>query len=199
METVEKAGESKVLTARERHAEVYATPGLPPFQYFPIGEQGRLWHGRNPLTAIDIQTLADSCGVTHILDLREPQEWASPGRFGGEAIAEIEERGIVWLNVSIRDTTPPNDTDFTKAIAFLQAAVNMPGSHLYVHCRYGRERTGTVLMAWRALNDGTDCDTALAALNAEEAHLTPLPHQQREAQRWVARQRAVDRFSATAD
>ncbi|MES2463663.1 MAG: dual specificity protein phosphatase family protein [Armatimonadota bacterium] len=181
--------EEEVINAIERHTEVYSKPGLPPFQYFSIGTNHRLWHGRNPLTAIDIETLANSCGITHILDLREPQEWASAGRFGGEAIAEIESCGIVRLNVPVKDTTPPGDADFANAVAFLDAAFALPDSRIYVHCRYGRERTGTVLMAWRALHDDTSCDAALAALNAEGAQLSPLPHQRLEAHRWVIRQR----------
>jgi protein-tyrosine phosphatase len=182
--------EEETINAIERHGEVYAKPGLPPFQYFSIGEQRRLWHGRNPLTAIDVRTLANSCGITHILDLREPQEWSSVGRFGSEALREIEACGIIRLNIPVRDITPPEDADFTKAAEFLDEALAEPESRVYVHCRYGRERTGTVLMAWRALRDGTTCDAALAALNAAGAHLSPLPHQQREAHRWLARKRA---------
>ena len=178
-----------ITTAADRHAQVYTTPGLPPFEYFPIGRQGQLWHGRNPLTAFDIETLADSCGITHILDLREPREWNAPGRFGGEALDEIAVRSIVRLNVPVADTTPPTDDDFTDAVEFLNAAWLLPNSHIYVHCRYGRERTGTVLMAWRALHDGIDCENALATLNAEGAHLSPLPYQRLEAQRWVSSRR----------
>ncbi len=184
------ADEEEAINAIERHGEVYAKPGLPPFHYFSIGEQCRLWHGRNPLTAVDVQTLTDSCGITHILDLREPREWSSAGRFGSEAIREIEARGVIRLNIPVRDITPPEDADFTNAAAFLDEAFAVPGSRIYVHCRYGRERTGTVLMAWKALRDGTTCEAALAALNNAGAHLAPLPHQQREAHRWLARQRA---------
>jgi protein-tyrosine phosphatase len=113
-----------------------------------------------------------------------------PGRFGSEAITEIESRGIVRLNVPIPDTTPPEDDAFARAIAFLQAADDLPNSRLYVHCRYGRERTGTILMAWQALRNGTDGETALAALNAAGARLTPLPHQRLQAELWLVRHRA---------
>lgn len=90
------------------------------------------------------------------------------------------------LNVPVADTTPPTDDDFTAAVNFLNVAWLLPNSRIYVHCRYGRERIGTVLMAWQARNDGIDCEDALAAMNAERAHLSPLPHQRGEAQRWVS-------------
>lgn len=173
--------------AVRRHAAVYATPGLPPFTFRSVGAERRLWHGRNPLTAVDVRQLSE-LGITHVLDLRERWEWAAPGRFGSESIAEMEALGIVRCHLPIRDTDISEATQFAAAVGFLQEAWANENHRLFVHCRFGKERTGMILGAWRALRDETDVSTALAALNAEGAVLDPLPHQRQAAQHWLQSQ-----------
>jgi hypothetical protein len=185
-DSLSRGTEAEQEAAKARHQAVYTTPGLPRFVYHRACASERLWHGRNPLTAVDVELLL-SLGVTHVLDLRERWEWAAPGRFGGEAVAAFADAaaGIERLHLPVEDGGTPDGEGFARAVAFLDGAYTVPSGRAYVHCRLGRERTGAVLAAWRALRDGTTAAAALTALNAEGARLDPLPHQLRAAQEFV--------------
>lgn len=158
--------------------------GLPEFEYSQI--TGSLWAGRNPLFERDVARLA-RVGIRHILDLREPAEWAPP-RFGQEALDALPRYGIRRTHLQIDDQTAPDDDTLTAAVALIQAAVES-GEALYVHCRAGMERTAAVLMAWRAATHGESCGEALKALWVRRPILAPMAHQWDAVERWLQRQR----------
>ena len=171
----------KLATLR-RHYQVYATPALPAFEFNTVTD--RILAGRNPLTARDIESLTEA-GVTHILDLREPQEWAPP-RFGSEAREEIERRHLGWLNVVVVDRAAPTATALDQACHFLDTALQAPGQRVYVHCRAGQERTGAVLVAYYARRHGVSYEAALATLRQARPALRVLPAQERAVREWLA-------------
>lgn len=175
----------KRMCDEERHEEVYTTEK--PFIIHCIGTGNRLWHGRRPLTECDIEELQRK-GITHILDLRDPPEWEFIGEVGAEAIDAIAARGIIRKNIPIRDATAPSPEALTEACAFLEEAFADANSCIYVHCRAGIERSGTILSAWRARREGIDFATALAQLQQEGARINPLPHQRSVAEEWLAQQ-----------
>lgn len=165
-----------------RHAEVYATPGLPPFSYFRIDE--RLWHGRNPLTAKDVEELRER-GITHILDLREPKEYEETGRFGRDALHVLDTCGIVRRHIPVPDGGAPGPEALEDACAFLTETLANPEARVYVHCRMGRERTGAVLVAFHSCATGLGYDDALQALQEKGAQIQPLPPQERTVRAWL--------------
>jgi predicted protein tyrosine phosphatase len=173
--------ERKALRLQEHH-DLYATPSLPPFQYDRVAP--RLWAGRNPLTAIDIEQL-QSYGVTHFLDLRETHEWAPP-RFGQAALAEIERVGLTRLHLPITDMGAPLMADLQAAVQFIDRVLGGSKTGLYVHCRAGMERTAAILIAWWARKHQTSYETALAALREGRPILKPLPAQEAAVRRWLA-------------
>jgi rhodanese-related sulfurtransferase len=124
---------------------------IPDFEFDTITP--RLLAGRNPLTADDVAQLRER-GVTHILDLREAREWAGPGRLGSEAVEAIPRAGIERLNLPIGDMTAPAAEDFDRACAFLERALEEPESVVFVHCRAGQQRTGAILAAHVARQQG---------------------------------------------
>jgi protein tyrosine phosphatase (PTP) superfamily phosphohydrolase (DUF442 family) len=164
------------------HAEIYATPGLPPFQYDRVAP--RVWAGRNPLTALDVQALRRE-GITHILDLRQPEEWAPP-RFGEEALLEIERLGLVRRHLPITDMGAPLSSDLDEAVSFLEAVLAEPRTGVYVHCRAGMERTAAVLVAWWVKRHGCSYEAALAALREGRPILRPLPVQEAAVRNWLS-------------
>lgn len=174
-------------TPEARHAAVYATPHLPRFCTWPVTE--RILAGRNPLTEIDVRSLAAQ-GVTHVLDLREPSEWNRPGIFGGEAVDAMAPFGITRRNVPIADFSAPSAAALTEAADWIDQILDPVrgdrAARLFVHCRAGIERTGTILTAWRCRREGESFEVALAALRGEGWPANPLAHQRTAAQAWLA-------------
>jgi rhodanese-related sulfurtransferase len=168
--------------AAERHAEVYATPMLPAFEHWKVA--ARIRAGRNPLTEIDVVELA-ALGVTHVLDLREPSEWSGPGVFGEEALAALAARGIARTNLPIPDLTAPTPEHFAQTAAWLDEVLGKRRTRLFAHCRAGRQRTATILTAWRAWNENEPFEAALRTLRKHGWPADPLPWQRSAAERWL--------------
>jgi len=142
---------------------------------------------------MDVETLADQ-GITHILDLREPDEWALP-RIGAEAVEAIERNGLHRLNVPVTDMGAPTPQSLDIACRFLEEAVKDETSLVYIHCRAGIERTGAVLVAYYARRHGVSYGAALDQLRKGRPCLAPMPHQERAVRQWLANAALVDRRS----
>jgi len=164
-------------------------PGLPAFSFQAIGDT-RLWHGRNPLTAWDVERLRAE-GITHILDLRQPVEWGDgSAMIGSDAVAVLTkaDSGMVRMHIAIPDGGIPGDTEFAKAVAFLEITLADPDARVYVHCRLGRERTGAILAAYHAKSHSVSVDEAVDTLNAQGAKIAPNYAQMAATREWVERQ-----------
>lgn len=155
---------------------------LPEFWFFELEQ--RLLYGRNPLTADDVEKLIAE-GVTRVLDLREDREWSRPDRCGREAVATFEKCGVVRESVPIADTTAPTLEQLDRTWDALSAALSQ-GDTVFVHCRGGIERTGTVIAAFLARRDGLPVDEILRRLEQDSPRLHPLPHQIKAVRRWLA-------------
>jgi hypothetical protein len=161
------------LDELRRHHLVYATPGLPPFQYYRVAEN--LHAGRNPLTARDIRALA-ALGVTDFIDLRDDGEWRAPGRFGIEAVETIEALGLrrAAFPLAGGGLSPGSSLLQGKGIGlssvlddvyeYLKLTMANPDAHVYVHARAGRRRTAAVLAAYLAADSMMGYDEVIAHL-----------------------------------
>jgi ADP-ribosyl-[dinitrogen reductase] hydrolase len=163
-----------------RHQLVYDKPGLPGFHCHQAAPG--VLYGRNPLTAGDVGDL-QRAGVRKVLDLRENKEWDSDYLFGREAVAALSWSGIERVAVAIVDGEAPSAEDLDFTWKLLSAAD--PGLPLYVHCRAGIERTGSVIGAFVARQRGISLHQALDRLAAEGCRLSPLPHQIAAARQWL--------------
>jgi ADP-ribosyl-[dinitrogen reductase] hydrolase len=165
-----------------RHELVYAKPTLPKLGFRQLDHQ--VLHGRNPLTAKDVEALMEA-GVTRVIDLREDHEWGRTGKFGREAVAALDWCGIERLTVPIVDGDAPSTDQLDRTWQLLEEAPE--DGRTYVHCRAGIERTGAVLAAYLARRDGLSLDEVLANLSASDAGLHPLPFQVEAVRHWLAR------------
>jgi len=157
-------------------------PWVPPFVFGSVTP--RLLAGREPRTAAHVAALRQQ-GVTHVLDLRQPEEWTGPGRLGAEALPSLEENSITRLNVPVEDGGAPTPAAFDRAVAFIQDAFLQRGTRVYVHCRAGIERTGAVLVAWWAWEHGAAAAESLDAIQRTKPDTAPLGHQLRAARDWL--------------
>jgi protein-tyrosine phosphatase len=173
------------LIQLRRHREVYAKEGLPPLNHDWIDE--RIMAGRNLLTSRDVD-LKKAQGITHILDLREPHEWAVP-QFGAEAVDEIDRCGLQRLHLPVIDQGAPTRADLEAACQYLQEVLSDPDARIYVHCRAGMERTAAVLVAYHAREQGLTYDEALAALSKRRLAFKPLLNQEKAVRQWLEEQR----------
>jgi len=179
----ENQGVSSSDDVRRRHDAIYADFAVPEFRYWQVAP--RLWAGRNPLSEQDLRELA-ARGVTHILDLREEEEWTGPGRVGSEAVESAAGVGIARQQVPIGDFSPPSAAAFTRASAWLDACFAVPGSVVFAHCRAGLQRTPTILAAWLARREGIGFGEAVERLRQDGYPGEPLQDQRRAAEAWLA-------------
>ena len=122
---------------------------------------GRLLAGEHPCdmddqaSAIRLQSLLDA-GIDSFLDLTEAGERPDYDR--------LLPSDVQVLRCAIRDTSVPTDIAQMRSIqAHLHAAL-AEGRRVYVHCRAGIGRTGTVIGCYLA-EQGQEGPQALTALN----------------------------------
>jgi protein-tyrosine phosphatase len=94
--------------------------------------------------------------------------------------------GIVRLNLPIEDMCAPSVGTLDEAVRSIDAALDSPGTRVYVHCRAGIERTGCVLVAWYARKHSVDAKAALRALRRRRSDLSPGGEQADVVQQWLA-------------
>jgi protein tyrosine/serine phosphatase len=91
-------------------------------------------------------------GVKTIVDLRMTTDtWKQEASL---ALAH----GILYTNVPLKGTGRPKEDQIATALSIIQ---NSPGP-VFVHCRYGCDRTGTIIACYRIRHDGWSNTAALA-------------------------------------
>jgi uncharacterized protein (TIGR01244 family) len=114
-----------------------------------------IYRGAQPTTA-GFQSLA-KLGVKTIIDLRE-----TDGRSALEKKA-VEANGMRYINIPLRGMSAPSPADVEKILALFND--NSAGP-VFVHCRRGADRTGTVVACYRIAHDGWDNAKALSEAKA---------------------------------
>jgi tyrosine-protein phosphatase SIW14 len=109
-----------------------------------------IYRGAQPTTA-GFQGLA-KLGVKTIIDLRE-----ADGRSALEKKA-VEATGMRYINIPLRGMSAPSAADVEKIMALFNDDSAGP---VFVHCRRGADRTGTVVACYRIAHDGWDNAKAL--------------------------------------
>ena len=166
--------------ARLRHLLVYEKSGLPAFEIHEA--YPGIFCGRNPLTASDVDRLRET-GVVEVLDLREDSEWDTQTRYGREAIAAMHWSSMERKSVPIVDTQALTAAQLDRTWEILSAADG--DRALYLHCRAGIERTGSVLGAFVARREGISLGQALEKLQDAGSKLRPLPDQIAAVRQWL--------------
>lgn len=102
-----------------------------------------LYRGAQP-TEAGVRELA-GMGVKTIINLRgedkhslREKEWA-------------QKAGIKFINVDLSNWFKPNKKDIEEIIKYIDAPQNQP---VFVHCKRGADRTGTIIAVYRITHDG---------------------------------------------
>lgn len=92
-------------------------------------------------------------GVKTVVDLRLENEHSS----NAEARA-VEAAGMKYINFPMKGTVSPSDAQVRKILALFDNASAGP---IFVHCRRGADRTGTVIGCYRVSHDHWQNEKAL--------------------------------------
>jgi len=146
-----------------------ATVALAPAIFFTVAAYGQqpaglenfhkvndnVYRGAQP-TAEGFASLA-KLGVKTVLDLRE---------FDSHSVAEkkaVEAAGMQYVSIPMQGTNIPSPAVVAKALAVLNQANAGP---VFVHCRRGADRTGTIIACYRISHDGWQAAKALREAKA---------------------------------
>lgn len=130
--------------------------GLPNFHQ--VNEN--LYRGAQPKSD-GIKRLAQM-GVKTIVNLREGDAMAQ--REGAEARAA----GLQYFNVPLGRTGRPTDDQVESALAIINSPTNQP---VFLHCKLGVDRTGTIIAVYRISHDGWTSERAKAEANRHGMHI----------------------------
>jgi protein tyrosine/serine phosphatase len=110
-----------------------------------------LLRGAEP-DAVALQELGAS-GVKLVIDLREEGNGPKVER------ARAEKLGMRYVNVPFPPLSAPSPEQVGSVLKLLTENSSVP---IFVHCRRGKDRTGTVIACYRIQHDGWDNEKALA-------------------------------------
>ena len=134
---------------------------------------GQLYRGAQPKLGA-LQTLKQ-IGVRTIVNLRgEAQQTRAEGD-------EARKLGLRYYSVPLPEFSAPGDQEVKHVLDIINDKDNQP---VFVHCRHGEDRTGTIIACYRISHDGWTA--AQAKTEAEKLGMS-----------WtqLAMKRYIDRFS----
>ncbi len=109
-----------------------------------------IYRGAQP-TALGFQNLS-KLGVKTVIDLRE-----TDGRSAQEK-QMVEAAGMRYINIPLQGMSAPSDADVQKVLGLFNDKSMGP---VFIHCRRGADRTGTMVACYRISHDGWDNAKAL--------------------------------------
>jgi uncharacterized protein (TIGR01244 family) len=123
-------------------------PGLPHLQQVT----NTIYRGAQP-TAEGWKSLAD-LGIKVVIDLRREGE---DGEHSTAAEAKaVQAAGMRYVHVPMNGIVAPGDAQIAKVMAHFNS-----GEPVFVHCKKGKDRTGTVIACYRIAKQGWENKKAL--------------------------------------
>jgi tyrosine-protein phosphatase SIW14 len=116
----------------------------------------RIYRGAQPANPRAFSELA-KLGIKTVIDLREPSE---------RSVSEkklVEDAGMHYVAIPMAAFGAPADSLVAKVLALFEDAATGP---VFVHCRRGSDRTGTVIAVYRMVHDHWENAKALAEAKA---------------------------------
>ena len=89
--------------------------------------------------------------IATVIDLRDNDDNALKEK------AVVEKAGMRFVNFPLGNWSRPDIKDIEKILAGINASANQP---VFVHCKRGSDRTGTVIAVYRISHDGWDAKRA---------------------------------------
>ena len=149
-----------------------AAQGAPKYEELPNFHQvsAHLYRGAQPRPG-GLRRLA-ALGVRTVVNLRAADENSHAEE------QEARAAGLQYFNVQLPPYARPDDAQIERALALIDAPENRP---VFVHCKHGEDRTGTVVAAYRISREGWTYKRA-----AEEAEQHGMSRMQFEMKDFIA-------------
>jgi len=119
---------------------------------------GHIYRGAQPADQ-DWKGLA-AIGVKAVIDLRRPGEHSTAAEARAVAAA-----GMQYINIPMKGIVAPRESQVAQALALLNS-----DTPVFVHCKEGKDRTGTVIALYRISHDHWDSHKALDEANSHGMH-----------------------------
>lgn len=131
--------------AQERGEPRYAE--LPNFHQVNTG----LYRGAQPKEG-GLQKLF-SLGIKTVINLRDDDEREQREE------QEAKAAGLRYFNIPMSNSRAPSDAQVERILSIINAQENQP---VFVHCKRGADRTGTIIAVYRISHDGWTSEQAKA-------------------------------------
>jgi uncharacterized protein (TIGR01244 family) len=139
-------GPASVLVLALASVPVFAqdleVPGVPNFHQV----NQHIYRGGQP--SAEAWSGLAKLGVKVVVDLRREDEHSA-----SEEAKAVEAAGMKYINVPMRGIVAPTDEQVSKVLALFDASDQTP---VFVHCKRGADRTGTVVACYRMEHDQWD-------------------------------------------
>jgi protein tyrosine/serine phosphatase len=109
-----------------------------------------LFRGAQPLPA-GIKRLSE-LGVKTIVNLRGEDDLSESEQ------KETESAGLHYFSIPMPGLSAPSDEQVTRVMAIINNPDNQP---VFIHCKRGSDRTGTIAAVYRISRDGWTADRAI--------------------------------------
>jgi len=100
-------------------------------------------------------------GVTTVVNLRGWSHAAESERKQAESL------GLLFLNIPVSGWSPPSNEQVAQFLALLR---NSPGQKIFVHCKYGEDRTGVMMAAYRIAENNWTVEQAIQEMDSFGFH-----------------------------
>ena len=84
-------------------------------------------------------------GIKTVIDLREVGEHSQ-----ADEASWVEGDGMRYISIPLGQLSAPHDADVAKTLALL---TNSAAGPIFIHCRRGSDRTGTIIACYRISHD----------------------------------------------
>jgi tyrosine-protein phosphatase SIW14 len=110
-----------------------------------------LYRGAQPLTGY--ARMLGELGVKTVINLRGADEVSRDEQ------KEAETAGLRYFSISMPGLSAPSDDQVNKVMAIIDDPANQP---VFIHCRRGSDRTGTIAAVYRISHEGWNAERAIA-------------------------------------
>jgi protein tyrosine/serine phosphatase len=111
----------------------------------------KLYRGAQPLSGASSKLV--ELGVKTIVNLRGEDDLSRVEQ------KEAETAGLRYFGVAMPGLSAPSDEQVAKVMAIINNPENQP---VFIHCKRGSDRTGTIAAIYRILNEGWTAERAIA-------------------------------------